>query len=244
MCQFVQAQIGTAADLPWQGPTTTANQTGQYLEITNWVNMAYKAIQIEQPDWLWRWKKAELDLMAGQNMYSLSDIVNQIPDFEDWKPLHFNNDMRYVLVYDANTGKADETFCYFYPYQDYRGWRDRSVVPTGKPAYLTHDPQSSGVYFEMSPIPDAGTGAGYVMVFDYRIAIEALGGGESPDNTTPSQMPPQYHESICWKALMYWALQRENSAKYAASKIEYDRIMNRMRMEQLPETEIYLREFY
>lgn len=244
MCQFVQAQIGTSNDLPWQGPTTVVTQTGQYLEIVKWVNMAYKAIQIEQPDWLWRWKKATLLLTAGQNTYSLADIVDQIEDFEDWKPLHFINDVQYVLVYDTLTGVADETFCYVYPYQDYRGWRDRSVLPTGKPAYLTQDPQSSGVYFEMSPVPDAGTGNSYTMVFDYRMSIDVLGTGEAPDTTTPSGMPPQYHEAICWKAVMYWAQQRENAPKYGAAKIEYDRIMNRMRMEQLPETVPYLMEYY
>jgi len=239
MCQFVQAQIGGSIDLPWAGPSTVISQTGQYAEIVNWVNMAYKAIQTEQPDWLWRWKKGTLLLTATKNLYSFTDITAQIADFEEWKPLHFINDIRYVLVYDTTTGVADETFCYYYPYQDYRGWRDRSTLPTGKPAYITEDPSGSGTVFEMSPIPDAGTGNYYTIVFDYRTAVDTL----ATDAGAPLYMPPRYHESICWKAVMYWAQQRENSAKYAAAKIEYDRIMTGMRMTQLPETPFYLDEF-
>lgn len=240
MCQFVQAQVGTSQDLPWQGPSTVTGQVGQYLEFVHWVNMAYKSIQLDQPDWLWMWKKTTFRLTAAKNQYSVADIQGQISDFENWKQLHFTNDVRYVLVYDTNTGVADETFCYFYKYQDYRGWRDRSVLPTGKPAYITLDPTGSGVYLEMSPIPDAGTGNSYTIVFDYRPIIDVL----TTDNSLPLQMPSRYHEAICWKAIMYWAQQRENAAKYAAAKIEYDRIMCAMRLEEIPETEPYLMEYY
>jgi hypothetical protein len=240
LCKFTAAQIGTNVDLPWVGPATVVNQTGQYGEIVNWVQMAYKAIQTEQPDWLWRWKKGTLLLTSGKNTYTLANITAQLTDFEEWKPLHFTNDVRYVLVYDTLTGVADETFCYYYPYQDYRGWRDRSTLPTGKPAYITEDPSGSGNVFEMSPIPNAGTGNSYTLVFDYRTAVDTLVG----DAGTPLYLPVQFHEAICWKAVMYWAQQRENPAKYAASKVEFDRIMNRMRMTQLPEVQPYLMEFY
>lgn len=236
LCQFVQAQIGTSTDLPWGGPSATTGQTGQYLEIVNWVNMAYKDIQNDQQDWLWRWKQGSLALTNTQYTYTLAQIQAQITDFETYKDLHFINDVRYSLCYDTTTGVSDETFAYYYPYQDFRGWLDRQTRPTGKPTRYTIQPNLT---LELSPTPDAGRGTSYTFVFDYRIALDTLSG----DSDTPL-MPVNFHEAIAWKAVMYWAMQRENQAKYGAAKLQYDRIMYQMRSEQLPETTFYLREFY
>jgi hypothetical protein len=43
---------------------------------------------------------------------------------------------------------------------------------------------------------------------------------------------------------MYWSRSRGKADVYTSAKIEYDRIMNKMYTEQLPDIEPYLRDMY
>ena len=134
---------------------------------------------------------------------------------------------------------SSQTFCFFIEYQDWRGWKDRNVIPTGKPYYYTRDPNGS---LQFNPIPDSSAGAPFVFFNDYRVAIDVL--DSSSDTSTPANLPARYHEVICWGAIMYWAQVRRKPDVYSASKLEYDRIMNRMYSEQLPQIAPYLREMF
>lgn len=232
LCVFASAQIGSAQKKPWTTPTGTSGQTDQENEVVNWVQMAYKAIQIEQDWWNWRIKQGTFNLTIGQNVYTKVNIVAQVADYEEMAQLHFINDQRYFLVWDPAVGVGDQTFCFYFTYQDYRGWLDRSVIPNGKPQRFTFLENES---LSMTPNPDKA----YRIGFDYRIAIDTLSG----DSDTPL-MPARYHEAIAWGAVRYWAQQRESQAKYQLADREWGRIMNAMRRNQLPEIMPYAQEYY
>lgn len=242
MVQMLQAQIGTSADLPWAGPTTLLGVTGQYLELFNWIQMAYQDIQIDQEDWRWRVKQSTLALTTSQAAYSLADITAQITDWERIVPLHFVDDQRYVLVYDPAIGVADQAFCFYILYQDFRGWKDRQVPPSGKPAYYTILDDDS---LQFNPVPDKV----YNVTLDYMTALDAFpSSSNQPTSATdaysPLYLPSRYHRAIVMKALMYWAEQRENASKYQTAKIEYDRVMAKLYAEYLPNMQFYVMEFY
>jgi hypothetical protein len=255
MVQMLQAQVGASADLPWAGPSTLLGVTGQYLELFNWVQMAYRDIQNDQPQWRWRTKQGVLSLANAQNVYTVSQITAQtggavvapgtdLGDYEDIDPLHFIDDNSYGLVYDSTIGVGNETYCHYFPYQDWRGWKDRNVLPVGKPTYFTKRPDSS---LEFSPVPNIAT---FVFVTDYKTKLDSFPASAAnlptsqSDAYSPLYLPTQYHEAIVWKALMYWATQRMNGAKYEVAKREYDRIMNKMYVQYLPEIRPYIAEYY
>lgn len=141
------------------------------------------------------------------------------------------------VTYNGSFKSPDITtqqFCFYFEYQNYRGWLDRQKLPTGKSVRFTKDPDES---LEFTPVPDKA----YSFFFDYKTAVDTL---TQTDAATPKYMPAQYHEAICWKAIMYWSQSRENGAKWQAAKNEYDRIMNKMAVNQLPGVEFYLMDFY
>ena len=324
MVQFVQGNVGTSADLPFAGPTTLVGITGQYVEFVNYVQQAYKAIQIENDFWRFRTRKGLLNLLQGQTIYTLAQIQSQVQDYEDIVHMHTidgdryglvaltavtptatvtvgavtqSNDTYFVTVANISTfspangngnlvlvtdgignsirgpiqsvnGKiisfavenvtslgaptsiapgsavtyvgplpapnvASQTYCFFIPYQDWRGWKDRNVLPSGKATYYTQDMDDS---LEFNPVPDVG----YTFFFDYQTAVDVMA---VSDLSTPKYMPPRYHEAICWKAVMYWASSRESGGKYQSALNEYNRIMSSMYINELPDVQFYLREY-
>jgi len=326
MVQFVQGNIGTSIDLPFAGPSTIVGATGQYKEFVNYVQQAYKALQLDQDNWKWRIRSFQLSLISGQNFYTIPQIQAQISDYEDIQHLHFIDDTQYglcaqsipasptatttsgavtsnvdtyyvtatdigtfnrfdpVIVSDGTNSIAgaiqsvdgsvmgfaadqvtvvgtatsiapgssitytgqfrppefgDQTFCFFIEYQDWRGWKDRNVIPTGKPYYYTRCPDGS---LEFNPIPDSSAGAPFVFFNDYKLTIDVL--DSTSDTSTPATLPTRYHEAICWKAIMYWAQVRRKPDVYTAAKMEYDRILNKMYDDQLPQITPFLRELY
>lgn len=133
---------------------------------------------------------------------------------------------------------GSQTFCFFIEYQNWRGWKDRNVLPLGRPYYYTRCPDGS---LQFNPVPDAANSP-YIFFNDYRMSLDVL--ATTSDSSTPATLPARYHEAICWKAIMYWAQVRRKPDTYTAAKLEYDRILNKMYSEQLPQVEPYLREMY
>jgi hypothetical protein len=240
MFSLMQANVGGSQDLPWSGPTSIFNAgvptvNGQYLEFINWIQLAYRSIQEDQDDWNWRTKiKASLALTAAQDTYSLAQIQTQLPLYEDIDPMHLWDSSSFLLVYNPTIGVADETYCYYIPYQNYRGWKDRNVIPTGKPVYYTRNPDYSLCFY---PVPDKI----YNVNLDYSSGIDILG---PSDTATPAYLQQKWHEAIVWRAIMLWAGQRENSAKYQFATTEYTKIMAKMYSLELPETQLSLCEYW
>jgi len=324
MAQFVQGNIATSVDLPFAGPQTIVGATGQYLEFVNYIQQAYKTLQLDQKNWKFRTKPFQLTLIAGQNFYTLAQIRAQIPDYEEIIHMHFIDDSQYGLVaqnqsppaattttgvvtqqsdtyyvtltsitgyntFDPvlitdNTNSiagpiqsingsivsfavenvtvtgtatsiasgaavtytgtynppnvANQTFCFFIEYQNWRGWKDRNKLPNGKPTYYTRTPDRS---LEFNPVPDT-TNSPYIFYNDYRSTIDVL--NTTSNTSTPLYLPDQFHEAICWRAIMYWALARRKPDTYQAANIEYTRIMTQAYLDNIPTVEVYLRELY
>lgn len=225
LCQMVHRYIGGGQELASTlYPASTTGQVEQAGEIVKWVNDAYSQIQMEQRDWNWLRGRASLPIVNAVNTITQAAAIATHSDYDYLIPLVDGLGRAYVLVYDPVVGVGDETFCFFVEWPDYHGWKDRGVLPTGKPGYFSIRPDKT---IELSPTPNKN----YTLVADYYKSVDTLSG----DSDTP-WMPPRYHEAIAWKAAQYWALQRESANKYQLFKSEYEKVMNRMRIEQLPKT--------
>lgn len=200
--------------------------------------------------------------VAGKYVFPVADIQKQtggliqapiittqttgptdLSNYEDAVHLHFIDDQRYGLVWDLNIGVADQTFCRFIPYQDWRGWKDRNVLPASKPAFYTRRPDLS---LEFNPIPNQPT---YCFSFDYKTVLDDFPntndvGNASTDNYSPLYLPAQFHEAVVWRAVMYWAQKAQNPAKWDVAQTNFKGVMTELAAQYLPEINFYMAEFY
>lgn len=232
LCKMVGRYIAVGDAAPGSYPTTTVGAQGLDYEITQWVQDAYSDIQQEQIYWNWKRGRASLTLTAGVGTYSLATIQSQVPTWDYIIPFVTRGGAAYVNVARTSIGVADQTYCWMVPYQDWRGYEDRGVIPSGKPGRFTQQPAKG---LEFIATPDTT----YTVTCDYRKLLDVLSG----DSDTP-EMPLQYHEAIAWRACYLWALQRESPNKYEAFNRQYEGIMDKMRREELPPLEWDVQLFY
>lgn len=231
LCKYVGRYIAGGQKAPGTYPTTTVGAQGLDFEITQWVNDAYSDIQAEQPLWNWMRGRTTLALSPGTGTYSLATIRLQAGDWDRIIPFVTRGSGQYVNVAKTSIGVGDQTYCWLIPYQNWRGYDDRGVVPSGKPGRFAEFPDRS---LSFIAVPDAA----YTVTCDYRRSLDVLSG----DTDTP-WMPEEFHDAIAYGALLQWALQRE-SPKYPLFQRKYDETMDRMRREELPVPEWDMTLFY
>lgn len=204
---------------------------------------AYETIQTEQDNWLFRTKQGTLNCTPnGTFTFSKATIQGQIADFDRNLYFVFPSDSRYLLSYANSAGVQSAAYCYYIPYQRWRGWRDRGVLPSGQPQYFTELPDGQGGGLQFYPIPDTGdvTNANtYRILLDYYITPATL----TADADIPI-LPPEFHKAIAWLAIMRWATVRQDSVRYQLASKEYEIVLNDMRHSQLPEQLLGLTEFF
>lgn len=124
-------------------PIDVTIPTGPLAEICASVNDAYRDIQNEQEQWKFRTKQGTLNLTPnGTNTISLATIQGQITDYD--RLLFFTpNSNRYLRSYLSSAGATTSGYCYFMPYQCWRGWQDAGTLPSGQPQQFTQLPDQS-----------------------------------------------------------------------------------------------------
>lgn len=222
LCQMTHRYLGIGDQLPGTAPTTVVGQTGVLSEIVQWVQDAYAKVQREQPFWDFLIKSSTWQLSTAAAITAPATIVGIISDYSRLVPMTDNRGNRYILANDLFLTRAAWPV-YYEKYEDFRGYRDRAPIPTGQPTVFTMEPDQS---LHLYPTPDAT----YRFNFNYRRTLGTL----AADADTPI-LPSQFHEAIAWRAVMLWAIQRENPNKYAIAKAEYEALADQCRRDQLPE---------
>ncbi len=238
LCQKVQRLAGIDANLVDTAPTAVTGQTGRLLEIVRWVNDAYLDIQRKHENWDWRRLSGTFNLSAGVRSYTQATVQGTLPLFDRPIPM-VPNYRSFLLIQTASLGVSDQTFCRYVPYEEFRGNLDRGTRPTGKPLWWTWKPNQS---FEFDPTPD--TNAPYTVTLDYRRILHELTTDSDATTGTPI-LPDQYCDTIVWKALLYYALTRGDSAERMAKwKGQYKDEMATLEYEQLPQWNFPLDNYY
>lgn len=228
LCQTVQALSRASTGALAETPTTTTSQTGTEGEIVRFVDWAYRDIQTEQEEWLFRTKRGSFNTVASTRAYT---IVSSVTDFEKLLPSMADTCHRYITNYLASTGVSGEDRMWFVPYEDWQ----QSVFETGtrpeaRPVRFTIEPDGQ---MAMDPTPDAV----YTIAFDYRRTLHELTTDSDASTGTPI-IPARHHMAIVWKALTYFAATRETPG---ALRQEWERnlqrSMNELRYDQLPAME-------
>jgi hypothetical protein len=199
-------------------PITVVNQNEEYSRLINWTNEAWMDIQTARENWEWMRKSCSFTTVSGKPVYTVSEIG--VTDFGNWTRDTWR-------VYDTSVGTNSEVFM---DYSDYGIWRDvyqygANRNTTSKPTVITITPAKS---IGLGPVP----GTGYTITGDYySVPSEMVVDGDIP------ALPVQYHMMIVYRAMQFYGVSEAASEVYQEGVAEFDRMMRRLMLNQMYETE-------
>lgn len=230
--QFVGRVIMAGNEKPGTYPASMVGQVDLNFEIVNFVQDAYRDILTEQSTWAYMRKQGTLTLSMAQRVLTLSQIVAQIADYRGLVPFVAGNGFRFINVYPTANPPQSYGMCFYLLYENWRGIVDQYTYQPGQPQNYTERPDRA---LEFSSSADQS----YTVVIDYRINLPVL-----VANTDIPIGPPDWHEAIAWRAAKYWAMTRKAQDDYQLFNKEYERVMQRMKNDQLPESWIQTDSFF
>lgn len=195
--------------------STAQNLTGEAARIKNWVNAAWVDLQTAEEDWLFMRDTVQFNTTAGKQFYT-SDEAG-LNSFSNWKRDSFRASSLGSDYRDEQLLNYMEwaTFRNLYQYSNMRHTQQRPVVVTIDPAKK----------LGFGAIPNNE----YVIVGEYYKAPESM----AQDADTPS-IPERFQMMIVYKAMTYYAGYEAAPEVLARGQQEYNRLMNRLLIDQLP----------
>jgi hypothetical protein len=240
LCQFVSLYQQGGNAKPGTNPTTVVGQTDSYnYQVVQNVANAYKSIQNEQDYWTFMQKQGTFALASGGRVLTHAALVAQVADYNNLRPMLVGPGIRMVQLYSDANGVGSETPCVYVPYQEWRGVIDSNTIPTGKPNLFTIQPNRS-VEFNLVADQDYSFVCDYQRTLDEWVQVDV--GPDLADDQTPI-FPSRFHEAIAWRAIWLWAATKGSPEKFQFARDEFNRLMNEMRDEQLPESLPYTSAF-
>lgn len=190
------------------GPASVVGQTGIMQRIVNWVSKANDEIQIYHDDWLFL------------NYFTTQSLTAQTAEYPlaDWSGPRLRT-LKAVFV-AGNPIKV-------VPYHE---WLNNAHIyasgQTGTPTNVTLTPDQNLIFF---PTPNADAP---VTIVAFKLPTQLLLNGDE------SVIPPQYHEAIVARALMFYADYEEDPYRYSRASQEYENWLRTMTEDQLPPVKV------
>lgn len=196
-------------------PVTIANQTGEIKRLIDWISSAWVDIQADKTDWFFMRQPVSFNTTAGKQSYTASEAG--INSFGNFKLDSFRQ-------YNVANGYGTEQRLAYVPYDTFRDLYQYGPMRTTQqmPVVFTVDPAKN---FLLGATPNDVyniNGEGYAMPTEL-----------ANDDDRPT-MPGQYHMAIVWRALMYYGSYEGAPDAYTRGQIEYERLMSRLRADQMP----------
>ncbi len=211
MVQRLRQESGTSGT----APITVVGQAGDIKRLVDWISSAWMDIQNERSDWFFMRQPVSFNTIAAQQSYTAAQAG--VASFGNFKLDSFRQ-------YRVAAGHASEFMLEYLPYAEFRNahlystMRDRTQMPIN----FTVDPSKN---FVIGPIPDDVyniNGEGFAMPTELAL-----------DSDRPT-MPPQYHMTIVWRALMYYGQFEGAPEAYSHGQNEYSRMMKKLYADQMP----------
>jgi len=194
------------------GPISSEGQVGTYLQLVEWIDEAYAAIQGVHDTW--RFHKAPFSkaLSMDDGLYAPADL--DITDFKHWIPDG-------VSLYE---NLADEAPLHWLEWEDFQlnfGVGNNTIL-TGRPGFWTNDPDDN---LKLYRIPDKA----YILRGEYFQKNDVM----TQDGDVPIYHE-DYHMGIVWRALMYYGLAFAESDRYTVGMQEFKKVLRNMERKYLP----------
>ncbi len=148
LAQAVARDSGTVSDLT--APATVTGQTGRLSRIVNWTADAYGDIQRRRDDWRWLRREFSGQTIAAVQRYA-STGLSISSRFKHWV-FHSDGGEPTFSIFKTADGQSGEGWLAYVPWHEFRRIYlfGSAADDTGKPAYVTVDPQNKLVLY---PIP-------------------------------------------------------------------------------------------
>jgi len=196
LCQRARAEMG----LGGSGPSTTISQTGEMLQVVNWVDTAWERIQSSR-NWDWLWEASTVTITANTSVTS-----GTIPASRYLKD----------CVRDS-TG----TLLSYLPWADFRLAYPTAQIAAGTPGTWTIRPDKS---FAVNAKPTTNT---TYSVERYKNPT-AMTTDSDATTGTPQGIPSEHHMLIVWRAVMLYAGHDEAQVLYNHAQAEYRKVLSAM----------------
>jgi len=221
LCNSLHEKTGESG-----GPLiTTVNQSGYYLEITNYIKDAWLDIQLKHPAWRFLRRQAAPLALTGNNLVDADAWVGANLAGAAIDEYHKST----FSIYETVRGTKDETPLTYVPWERWKAifglnYDDGKLA---RPIHVTIEPYSGILQIGATPDKD------YTVTFEFaQQAIEL-----TVDTDTPRISPP-LHDIIVWNALEHYAMAEESQAQVVRARRYYSRYLNRLQRRELPEISI------
>ncbi len=223
LCQKTAQESGTVPNIG--DPTSVSGQTDERLQrVISWVDRAWREIQMLRYNWGWLYSEFSGNTVNNQQRYTAANMGISTR-FGRWHiPKRTGRDL--YTVYKTSEGQSTEVFLNVMKSWDefYRTYLVGSAATeTGKPQFMAIDPNRKLVFH---PTPDGD----YTIRGAYYKSAQTLSA-----NTDTPEMPEEYHDMIMYKALLALTIFDEAPAQYPGWITEYDKFLNSLMDEQLPD---------
>lgn len=218
----LQARISDVTETPANSYGTTTEHINRFI---NWIRQAWVEIQTDPSPpvtWSFMVERGTLTLSLGQTTYGID--ANHA-DYDGLLPFVAPLDRRYIWCVNTNHDPNLKQPCYYVPPEHFFGARDRLNTGQGRPSSYSVDPSGNVV---VHPAPDI---SGYELEYNYRRTVQEL----AQNTDEPTGLPDKFHMLIVYWAMMEHGMLDESDRAFARAQQHYKRMLNRLRMECLPE---------
>ena len=201
------------------GPASVVTATGDDARLFNWINWAWRDIQLMHESWLWR-RGAALGQYA--TMEAASSLIAPgfgLSDFADWKP---ESTEYKPSAWRVTDGQQAEMPLKFLTWDEFRSRFVAGVHSAGGLQFWSINP--SGQMW-VGPTPDSA----HMIRADYIKDVQDL----TADTDIP-QMPTRFHNLIVWRALIEYGGYDAASEVFQRADRNYAMGMPALLQAQLP----------
>lgn len=213
LCQKLRQEAGISGN----GPTSVIGQAGEMKRVVDWIARAYEDLQNSEGNWNFLLSDFDFPTIIGTQEYT--PMAVNLPEHETWLVNSFR-------VYNTAAGVDDEVWLRYWAWESFRDAYIRSGNrdTLGRPIAWTIRPTDKAVV--LWPLPDTD----YTIVGEYFKRPQVM-----VENIDEPIFPRQFHDVLMWRALMWYATYESAPELYATGQTEFNRLMSKLRRDQLPQ---------
>ena len=220
ICQAVARESGVHAATI----SSAEGQSGETLNIVNWVIEAWNQIQNIRPNWKWNRQEFSGSLTASTSQYTAASFA--ITDFSHWVEDDPADNYYPMSIYLTATGTSDEGEIAQIKWTKWRDKYGRGSQTNNRPTEWAISPQLELCY---GPIPDDA----FTVNGEYYPGNQVLAlNGDIP------RCPVRFHPVIQWKALTLLGGFDEAPFAIGHAQSQFGRYLSAMEIAELPDIEL------
>ncbi len=231
LCQDLRREL----DISGTGPTTVVSQSGDLLNLVEWIDQAYIDIQNRRNgNWRWMRRGYTLQTVANDDSYSFGDFTDvilsaTIDRFSRWRIVDSEDP---PMVFLTSAGVGTQRWFVWTQWDWFKHLYRIGTQNAGAPVFVASDPQDNLVF---GPKPNDI----YTITGDYWRSAQVLSndGTADPNDAVP-EMPVQFHKLVVWEAMLHYGYQQAAPEVLARAEKFSRRMYRQLENNQFPKFKV------